>query len=413
MFASISHSLNNVGDIFSAKQVLNSYIAPTLGILIGLASLVATLFLVTGGISYMTSQGKPDKLEGAKKIIKNALIGLVLVIGAGALTAILVHAYSGPTSSGVDNFPSINSINTNSSDNSLVAVLINAIIGLLKNIVDTAARPFISALSYFTHDTPLMATNPSVFHIWAVMVVISNSLFVLVVALLGFHVMSASALGIDEIEFKHLLPQFIITFLLINSSIFIVDSIIGLSNVMVHTLYAAFPDTTVWSVLDNVTTQSAGLGLVALLIFLVFIILSVILLVYYVMRLVVLYLGAILAPLLILLWLIPSFKDFVSTATKTYLSTIFVLFIHVIILMLAASLFSGMLDSSGNSVNPLMAAIVGIATLVTLLKTQKMMTELSYVSVGPKAIRRLGSQFMGAVNYVSSKAASSRKVTIK
>jgi len=178
-------------------------------------------------------------------------------------------------------------------------------------------------------------------------------------------------------------------------------------------LYAAFPDTTVWSVLDNVTTQSAGLGLVALLIFLVFIILSVILLVYYVMRLVVLYLGAILAPLLILLWLIPSFKDFVSTATKTYLSTIFVLFIHVIILMLAASLFSGMLDSSGNSVNPLMAAIVGIATLVTLLKTQKMMTELSYVSVGPKAIRRLGSQFMGAVNYVSSKAASSRKVTIK
>jgi hypothetical protein len=250
-----------------------------------------------------------------------------------------------------------------------------------------------------------MATNGSVLALWGVMVAMADALFVLVVALLGFHIMSASALGMDEIEFKHLLPQLAVVFLLMNTSIFAIDSIISLSNVMISALYSAFPATTVWSVLDSIVTQSAGLGLVALFILIVFVILSVVLLVYYVMRLVVLYLGAILAPLVILLWLLPSFKDFVSAAAKTYLTTIFVLFVHVTILLLAASIFAGMLNGGPiTGLNPLMGAIVGIATLITLLKTQKMMMELSYISVGPKALRKLGGQFVTGVSYISTKA---------
>jgi len=405
MKPSISHLINKVGDASAVTSTLNGYITPTIETLAGLATLVATGFLIVGGIGYMTSSGRPDKLEHAKKVIRNALIGLVLVLGAGVLTAILVHAYQGSSGNGVSKIPALVNIQPTPVSSGLVAILVDAIVGILKNIIDTAAQPFINALSYFTHGTPLMATNGSVLALWGVMVAMADALFVLVVALLGFHVMSASALGMDEIEFKHLLPQLAVVFLLMNTSIFAIDSIISLSNVMISALYAAFPATTVWSVLDSIVTQSTGLGLVALFILIVFVILSVVLLVYYVMRLVVLYLGAILAPLVILLWLLPSFKDFVSAAVKTYLTTIFVLFVHVTILLLAASIFAGMLNGGPiTGLNPLMGAIVGIATLITLLKTQKMMMELSYVSVGPKALRKLGGQFVTGVSYISTKA---------
>ncbi len=400
-----SHLIHQVGVVSSVTSSINSYITPTLAMLAGLATLAASGFLVVGGISYMTSSGRPDKLEHAKRVIRNALIGLVLVLGAGALTAILVHAYQGSGNSGVSNIPSLTSIQPAPVSSGLVGIVIDAIVGILRNIIDTAAQPFIDALVYFTHGTPLMAGNGSVLALWGVMVAMADALFVLVVALLGFHVMSASALGMDEIEFKHLLPQLAVVFLLVNTSIFAVDMVISLSNAMISTLYAAFPSTTVWTVLNEIVTQSAGLGLVALFILIVFIILAVILLVYYVMRLVVLYLGAILAPLVLLLWLLPSFKDFVSAAVKTYLTTVFVLFVHVVILLLAASIFAGMLHGGPvTGLNPLMGSIVGIATLITLLKTQKMMMELSYVSVGAKSLRKLGSQFVTGVSYISTKA---------
>jgi hypothetical protein len=399
------HLINQVGVVSSVTSSINGYITPTVEALAGLATLVATGFLIVGGIAYMTSSGRPDKLEHAKRVIRNALIGLVLVLGAGVLTALLTHAFQGSSGSGVNNVPNLANIQPTPVSSGLVGIIMDAIVGILRNIIETAAQPFINALTYFTHGTPLMTSNSSVFALWGVMVAMADALFVLVVALLGFHVMSASALGIEEIEVKHLLPQLAVVFLLMNTSIFAIDGIISLSNAMIHALYSAFPATTVWNVLDSITTQSASLGLVALFILIVFVILAVVLLVYYVMRLVVLYLGAILAPLVIMLWLIPSFKDFVTTAAKTYMATVFVLFVHVVILLLAASIFAGMLSGGPvTGLNPLMGSIVGIATLISLLKTQKVMMELSYVSGGAKSLRKLGSQFVTGVSYISTKA---------
>ncbi len=147
------------------------------------------------------------------------------------------------------------------------------------------------------------------------------------------------------------------------------------------------------------------MGLVSLLIMVAFMVLAVILMIYYVVRLVTLYIGAVLAPLVVLIWLLPSFKDFAATAVKTYVTTIFVLFVHVIILMLAASILGGMVNASADkSLNPLMATVVGCATLVALLRTQGLMNQLAYVSMGPKAMRKLGSQFMTSVSYMTKQA---------
>ena len=256
-----------------------------------------------------------------------------------------------------------------------------------------------------------MAANSSVFGLWLAIVGIADALFVLVVVLLGFHIMSAATLGLDEIDFKHMLPQLALAFLLINTSIFAVDGIISLSNGMIDALYASFQIGAVWTSLSNVTAQAGALSLVVLLIMVAFLVLAVILVIYYVTRLVTLYVGAILSPLVVLLWLIPGFKDFAMTAVKTYLTTVFVLFVHVVILLLAASIFAGMVaSSSSGTLDPIMSVVVGLATLMTLLKTQGVLMQLNYASVAPKAMRKLGSQFMTGVSYITkSRSTSSTK----
>jgi hypothetical protein len=400
-----------VADATSADSVMKAFVGPLMITLGGLATLVCTFFLVMSGIQYMTSKGSPEKLEHAKRIMRNALIGLVIVLAAGTLTAILSHAYGSTGSSTVQNIPTLQAIDAKDQGTGIVEVLIKAIVGLFKHIIESAAKPFIKALDFFTHETSLMAQNPSVFKLWLTVTGIADALFVVALALLGFHVMSASSLGLDEIDLKHLVPQLSLTFLLINTSIFAIDAIISLSNVMIKAIEASFSSLSVWDVLSKVADGADGLGLVALLIMLVFIILSVILLVYYVMRLVTLYIGAVLSPLIILLSVLPGFKDFAITAVKTYLTTIFVLFIHVIILQLAASLFASTISADPTaSTNTLMAMIVGIATLLTLLKTQGVMMQMSYVSAGPRALRKLGGQFMTGVSYTTTKIKAARTV---
>ncbi len=414
MLGRLATNLNLVADASAASQSIKGYLAPLLVTLGGLAVVVCTFFLVVGGIHYMTSAGRPDKLEHAKKVLRNAIIGLVIVLAASTLTAILFNAYQSSGGAGSQALPALAQIEPADTSPGLVDVLIKAITGLFQYIIESAAKPFIAALDFFTKATPLMAVNSSVFNLWLAIVGIADALFVLVVALLGFHIMSFAALGLDEIEFKHLLPQLAATFLLINTSIFWVDMVISLSNALITAINAAFPAQSVWKALSEVTSLSNEMGLVSLLIMVAFMVLAVILMVYYVTRLVTLYIGAVLSPLIILIWLLPGFKDFAVTAIKTYVVTIFVLFVHVIILLLAASIFGGMVvGSPDKSLNPLMATVVGCATLIALLKTQGLMNQLSYVSMGPKAMRKLGSQFMTSVSYMTTKMKTARATASK
>lgn len=385
-----------------ASNVMHAFVAPAVATLCVLASLACTFFLVNGGIQYMTSSGNPEKLQRAKQVIKNALIGLTLVIAAAALTGILSHVYSVSGGNPTEQFPSLQPIQPASGGLSLYDVVINAIVAVLRSIVQSVGEPFLKALSFFTTSTPLMASNASVFNLWLTVVGITDVLFILVIALLGFQVMSAATLGFAEIELRQLLPQMAFVFLLINTSIFAVDAIISLSNAMIHALTSGFPTTPVWDVLGLIAQQSGSMGLAGLLVMTAFLVLSVMLLVYYVLRLVGLYLGAILSPIVLLLWLLPAFKDFAITALKTYLVAIFVLFVHVIILLLAASIFVGLMlgDNTGQP-NSLMALIVGLATVVALLKAQGMMNQLISAASAPKAARELGTSFMRGVSYMT------------
>lgn len=64
------------GDLIGAVRTI-------INILLMLAGLVAAIYLIIGGISYITSRGDEDKAEEAKNTILYAVIGLI-VIGLSA-----------------------------------------------------------------------------------------------------------------------------------------------------------------------------------------------------------------------------------------------------------------------------------------------------------------------------------------
>ena len=383
-------SVNEVANFAVVNTDIQNYLRPIMLSLVGLAGAVSTLFIMVGGFLYITSSGRPDKLERAKRVLKNALIGLILVIAAGTLTAILTGAYRDAGSAGIESVPTLTPVEASSDGGGITEVLINSIIGLFKHIIETAGTPFISALEYFTQSTPLMAENGAVFRLWLTVLGIANALFVLAITLIGFQVMGSSALGFDDMDIKQLLPKFGVTFIVMN-------------------VRNSFASLSVWDALQTVAEGAGAQGFVSLLIMIVVLVLTVILLVYYIMRIVTLYIGAVVSPLVALLQVVPGFKDFTTTATKAYIANIFVLFIHALILMLAATLFEGLrLDGQEIPYDPVMAMLVGSAALLTLLKTQGAMMQMSYVSVGPRALRKMSNEFMNGFSYTSSKFRGSR-----
>lgn len=395
-------TLAQVASASPAATAMQSYVTPVVTTLCALASLACVFFLVWGGVQYTTSAGDPEKLDRAKQIIRNALIGLALVLAAAVLTAILSHAYMNSAGVPAQKLPDIAQA-PSSSSSGVVDALLKTIVGLLRSLIEMAGDPFVRALSYFTNSTPLMGGNATVFNMWLALVGITDVLFVIAVILLGFQIMSFSVLGFEDVDIKQLLPQLAFVFLLMNTSIFLIDGVIGLSNAMIHALQSGFQSISLWDDLALITKQSSEMGLAGLLVMIAFLVVAVILLVYYVGRLIALYVGAILAPLIILLWLIPAFKDFAVTAIKVYLMLIFVLFVHAVIILLAASIFSGMLHGDNNGQpNTLMALLLGLSTVLALLKTQGVMQQFSYAATAPRAMRELSGSFIRGVSYLSN-----------
>ena len=59
---------------------------------IGILSVVVVIFMIVGGINYMTSAGDPGKIEKAKKTILYAVIGAIICVLAFAITNFVVGA---------------------------------------------------------------------------------------------------------------------------------------------------------------------------------------------------------------------------------------------------------------------------------------------------------------------------------
>lgn len=86
-FALLGSSGQLVGCASNVCVDANSLVTGAIQWAIGIAGLVALIFVVYGGITYSMSSGDPTKLQKAKNAILYALIGLAIVALAEIITA--------------------------------------------------------------------------------------------------------------------------------------------------------------------------------------------------------------------------------------------------------------------------------------------------------------------------------------
>lgn len=385
----------------SAYAASNNEIAnftnQTLSVLIIIASFACTFFLIKGGYAYITSTGKPDSLEHAKTTIRNALLGFVVVLGAGVISSLLNNAFTTPTSGLNPSQLSLTPIVPSTPTGGLTQILLDAVSGFLQNIVQSATKPLTDGIVSFLTTTPSLVSNSVIFNFWLVVVGITDSLFALVIALLGFHLMSASTFGFGEIEFKHLLPRVGLAFLLANTSIFLADWVVQSCNVLVSAVLHAtggINNALVTNAFDPTALSTGTTPLIMLIFMIMFVILAIVLLLFYVSRLIFIALGAVLAPLVFLLWAVPKFTDFAEISMKTYIVTVFTIFVHVVVIQLSTA-FLTLPGQVGT--NSLISILVGIGLLFTLLKTPSIMMQLVFYTAGNSLIKKVGGQIMNVM----------------
>ncbi|GAB3864192.1 pilin [Micromonospora andamanensis] len=87
-------TLSVLSDLAAAPQPLavnsiNQVIANITGWIMGIIALVATMFLVIGGLRYMAAGGDPAQVEQAKGNFKSALVGYALAVLAPVILQVL------------------------------------------------------------------------------------------------------------------------------------------------------------------------------------------------------------------------------------------------------------------------------------------------------------------------------------
>ncbi len=389
----------------SPSSEITSYTSNTLNIITLLSTALAVLFLVRGGYAYLTSAGRPDALEEAKKTIRNAIIGLVIVLAAGAIVSVLRGTLGPAPDTATTAVVELAPVTTVKPSDGLTQVLIDAVSSFIQNIVESATKPITDGVISFLTTTPSVLTNSVIRNFWLVTLGIVDSLFVLVVALLGLQVMSASSLGFDEIELKQILPRIGLAFLGANTSLFLADFAIVTCNAFVKAVLDSTGGLNHAWILDaiNPATLITGTTPLITLIFLVlFLIISIVLLLMYISRLIIISLSAVLSPFVFLLWTLPKFADFAEIAVKTYLVSVFTIFVHVVVIQLASSY----LTLPNHSENSLISIAVAIGLFLTLLKVPSLLMYMVFYGSRSGSFKKMGNQIMNVISTDNSSKAT-------
>ena len=83
----------NCSPVLSGFNDVWKIVAAVIELLTRLATLIAIGFVVYGGVTYVISQGNPDKTKQALKTVINALVGLVITIISTAVVSYIAGRF--------------------------------------------------------------------------------------------------------------------------------------------------------------------------------------------------------------------------------------------------------------------------------------------------------------------------------
>lgn len=84
----------------TAQGDLPSVILRIINYVLTIVGVVALAYLVYGGFMYITSAGNEDKIEEAKGILVNAVVGIVVIAVAAALVNFVIRGVGGAVPAG-------------------------------------------------------------------------------------------------------------------------------------------------------------------------------------------------------------------------------------------------------------------------------------------------------------------------
>lgn len=82
-----------------ATAPLPSLIGGLISVLLGSLGIVFVIFIVQAGIMYMTAAGDPAKVDKAKKMITQAIVGIIIVVGAYSISKFVIDQISSSSQS--------------------------------------------------------------------------------------------------------------------------------------------------------------------------------------------------------------------------------------------------------------------------------------------------------------------------
>lgn len=93
-----TNSLSAVGSKVGGGTDLPTLVGNFINVILGLLGIVFVVLIVYAGFEYLTSMGEPAKVDKAKKLITNAVIGLVIIVAAYAISSYVIGALVTATS---------------------------------------------------------------------------------------------------------------------------------------------------------------------------------------------------------------------------------------------------------------------------------------------------------------------------
>lgn len=84
----------------TARGDLASVILNIINYVLAIVGVIALAYLIYGGFRYITSGGSEDAIEDAKRIIINAVIGIIVIGVSAALVNFVVRAVGGAVPAG-------------------------------------------------------------------------------------------------------------------------------------------------------------------------------------------------------------------------------------------------------------------------------------------------------------------------
>jgi len=239
-------------------------------------------------------------------------------------------------------------------------VLVNLLNGFTNALRGVVSGVLGSSLNFITQTPPSGSYgSPTVQALWSVVRMIANAALALVALWGGFNVIAKEQLGSPYHAAMELPPRLILGALLANTSLSWGQLAIDANNALCQAIgQATLP---AWQSADPATQV-----LVDLIGVLIYLVTSLLLLLQMLMRLAMVDVLLVIAPLGLLCWVLPQTQGWARLWSSLFFGTVFTQFVQVLVLKLGASLLTEVTPMAPDAA--LLAVFLGVAVLALTLK---------------------------------------------